>query len=253
MQREPLSRRLRVEWIAAVSGAVVAVLVGRAFVDALTTGAAADRWAVVTVAVALYEIGYLRYHLRRNHSGDGQRFASLGIANVTTIVRGHLYAVTAGFLVVSATPILRWAPGVCYAGGTALDYLDGLLARSVGETTVLGAKLDLEFDTLGMLVATLVAISWGRVPAWYLLIGVAGYLFKFVVRFREWRGLAVVDLPESRVRRPLAGLQMAFLALVLPPVLPASLVEPLSVVVMTPSVIVFARDYLVVTGRYRST
>ena len=59
------------------------------------------------------------------------------------------------------------------------------------------------------------------------------------------------DLPPSRVRRPLAGVQMVFITLALAPVLPVGTVGLLAAVVLVPSLAVFARDYLVVAGYFR--
>jgi CDP-diacylglycerol--glycerol-3-phosphate 3-phosphatidyltransferase len=46
---------------------------------------------------------------------------------------------------------------------------------------------------------------------------------------------------------------MGFIAVALAPVLPASVLHPLALVVAAPSLAVFARDYLAVTGRLGST
>jgi CDP-diacylglycerol--glycerol-3-phosphate 3-phosphatidyltransferase len=83
---------------------------------------------------------------------------------------------------------------------------------------------------------------------WYLSISVARYLFKLGRGWRRRRGKPVYVLPESRVRRPLAGVQMAFITAALCPLVPRSVVWPAAAVVVTPSLVVFARDYLVVAG-----
>jgi CDP-diacylglycerol--glycerol-3-phosphate 3-phosphatidyltransferase len=180
---------------------------------------------------------------------------TLGIANAVTLGRGWLYAVVAGFLLV-VPPIdsaWRWVPVACYGAGAALDWVDGALARTAGRRSELGEKLDMAFDTLGFLVAPLVAVVWGRLPVWYLSISVARYLFKAGRGWRRARGLAVYDLPASRVRRPLAGLQMAFITAALLPVVPVAAVRPAAAVVVVPSLVVFVRDYLVVSGRIGGT
>jgi CDP-diacylglycerol--glycerol-3-phosphate 3-phosphatidyltransferase len=103
-------------------------------------------------------------------------------------------------------------------------------------------------DTVGFLVAPLVGVVWGSLPVWYLSISVARYLFKLGRGWRRRRGKPVYVLPESRVRRPLAGVQMAFITAALCPLVPRSVVWPAAAVVVTPSLVVFARDYLVVAG-----
>ncbi|MFC6989401.1 CDP-alcohol phosphatidyltransferase family protein [Haloplanus sp. GCM10025708] len=133
--------------------------------------------------------------------------------------------------------------------GVALDAVDGATARTAGRRTELGERLDLAFDTLGFLVAPLVGVAWGRLPVWYLSISAARYLYRGGLAWRERRGRPVFDLSPSRVRRPLAALQMAFITAALLPLLPVRVVHPAAAVVAVPSLAVFARDYLTVTGR----
>jgi CDP-diacylglycerol--glycerol-3-phosphate 3-phosphatidyltransferase len=171
-----------------------------------------------------------------------------------TLGRGWLYAAVAGFLLVvpPTDSVWRWLPVLCYGGGAALDWVDGALARTVGRRSVLGEKLDMAFDTVGFLVAPLVGVVWGRLPLWYLSISVARYLFKAGRGWRRTRGRPVYDLPPSRLRRPLAGLQMAFITAALLPIVPVGAVRVAAAAVVVPSLAVFARDYLVVTGRLRA-
>jgi CDP-diacylglycerol--glycerol-3-phosphate 3-phosphatidyltransferase len=140
---------------------------------------------------------------------------------------------------------------VLYGGGCALDWIDGFAARRAGRTTVLGARLDMAFDTLGFLVAPVIGVLWGRLPVWYLSLSLARYLFKAGRGLRRYRGRPVYDLPPSRVRRPLAGVQMVFITVALAPVVPVETVRALAAVVLVPSLAVFARDYLVVSGYFR--
>jgi CDP-diacylglycerol--glycerol-3-phosphate 3-phosphatidyltransferase len=166
------------------------------------------------------------------------------------MARGLLYAATAGFLVLSpASAVVRWAPALCYGVGASLDFVDGWLARSTGRTTTLGAKLDHAFDTLGFLVAPLVGVAWGRLHVAYLSLSAARYVYRAGLAWRRRRGKSVGDLPDSRVRRPLAALQMGFIAVALAPVVPATITRPVSLLVVVPSLAVFVRDYFVVAGR----
>jgi len=236
--------------VAAVTGTAVAAagvaVGGWTFVADATTRAAANRWALVTGATLCYVVGFLAYHV------DADRPAAAAAPpNLVTTIRGLLYAAAAGFLVVppSSAPAVRWAPALCYGTGVALDFLDGRLARRIDRTTPLGTKLDHAFDTLGFLVAPLVGVAWGRLPLAYLSLSAARYVYRAGTAWRRRRGRPVGDLPESRVRRPLAALQMAFITVALLPLLPAAVVHPAALVVVTPSLATFARDYLAVTGR----
>ncbi|WP_277553538.1 CDP-alcohol phosphatidyltransferase family protein [Halobaculum limi] len=240
--------RAVVAW--AVAG-LVALATGAAV---LTAGVAPDTagvWLLPAAVVVAWEWWFLTGNVDANHPTDAPdaRRDGLGLANGVTLGRGLLYAGVAGFLLTgSLNGAWAWAPALLYGAGAALDAVDGAIARHVGSQTVLGERLDMGVDTLGFLVAPLVGVAWGRIPVWYLALSAARYLFKFGRWQRQRRGLAVYDLPDSRVRRPLAGLQMAFIAVALAPVLPVAIVEYLAAVVVTPSLLVFARDYLAVAG-----
>jgi CDP-diacylglycerol--glycerol-3-phosphate 3-phosphatidyltransferase len=242
-------RRLEAAALTALGGAAVAVAVGGwALLAGEASRSVADGWVAVASAVLAAQLGYLAYHL------DADRPAAVfGPPNLVTLLRGTLYAATAGFLVVTpATAALAWAPAACYGTGAVLDFVDGRLARRTGRTTVLGGKLDHAFDTLGFLVAPLVGVAWGRLPLLYLSLSAARYVFRAGVGWRRRQGRFVGELPDSRVRRPLAAAQMAVIAVALAPVLPTSVVHPVAAVAVTPSLAVFLRDYLVVTGRLAS-
>jgi CDP-diacylglycerol--glycerol-3-phosphate 3-phosphatidyltransferase len=225
----------------------VAIAIARSF-GARTAGL----WLVGASVVAGYQLWFLRRSLGSNHppEDDAEPLSTLGLANAVTLGRGWLYAGVAGFVLVvpPADSVWRWAPVAWYGGGIALDWVDGAVARAVGRRTVLGARLDMAFDTVGFLVAPLVGVVWGRLPVWYLSLSAARYLFKAGRGWRRSRELPVYDLPPSRIRRPLAALQMLFITVALLPLVPTAVVHPLAAVVVTPSLVVFARDYLVVAG-----
>lgn len=256
MSNATVHARLRRD-VALTAAALALVLVaGVVGVAGLTDRFVAIRWGVVAAGVVAFELWFLRRNLDTNHAEtDGSavdaddRYDGLGLPNAVTLIRGGLFAGVAGFVAVDPTPSLSWVPALLYGAGCAIDGADGVLARRRGRTTLLGARLDLAFDTLGFLVAPLVAVLWGRLPVWYLSLSAARYLFKAGRGLRRRREQPVYDLPSSRVRRPLAGGQMAFITLALAPILPRRVVVPLAFVVLLPSLAVFVRDYLVVSGR----
>lgn len=231
---------------------VFAVGIGAITLGAIAMGAgsAGLRWAIPTAIVAGFELRFLRAHLAVNHPAEAEEreYNRLGIPNLLSLLRGGAFAATAGFVLLEPVSWIAWLPAILYGGGSALDWVDGFLAKARGQTTVLGERLDMAFDTLGFLVAPLVGVVWGRLPVFYLGLSAARYLFKGGTALRRNRGLPVYDLPASSVRRPLAGLQMAFITVALAPVLPTDIVFPAAAVVLTPSLAIFARDYLVVAG-----
>jgi len=172
-----------------------------------------------------------------------------GLANVLTLLRGGLYALVAGFAVVAPTPGLVWAPALCYGTGVVLDKLDGTVARTVGEQTALGTRLDMAFDTFGFVAAPVVAVLWGRLPVWYLAISAAKYVYLAGIYARRLRGVPVFDPPDSDLGKYLAGVQMVFITVALVPAVPVDLVWTAAPLVLAPSLLVFGRDYLYVSGR----
>ena len=246
-----LDRRLYRDWwgVAMLFGVVAGVGVVRAM-DVLGMETAL-RWGVVATGVATFELGYLRRSLTLNHphGNPSDLYGRLGVANFVTSIRGTCIAALAGFAVVSPTSRLAWLPAICYGFGVTLDVFDGALARTLDRRTVLGEKLDMAFDTTGFVIATVVAVRWGRLPIWYLAFPAARYVFKAACWRRERRGLVVESLPESDLRRYLAALQMAFITFALTPLVPVDLVFFLAPFTLLSSLTYFLRDYLVVTGR----
>jgi CDP-diacylglycerol--glycerol-3-phosphate 3-phosphatidyltransferase len=172
-----------------------------------------------------------------------------GLANLVTMLRGALYAVVSGFVVVSPTSVLAWIPAVAYGTGATLDKLDGTLARTVGRETAVGERLDMAFDTFGFVAAPLLAVVWGQLPVWYLSLSATRYVYRAGTGYRRRQGRPVYDLPDDDLSKYLAGVQMAFLTAALAPFAPTGIVFAVAPLVLAPSLAVFARDFLVVTGR----
>lgn len=246
--------RLRVEWLLIVGGFLAATVVPAVIARPALGARTALTWAGGTIAVGAFEFWFLYARLRRNRDPDGGApTRTLGIANTLTLCRGWLIAAVGGFAFVDPTATIAWLPAVAYGVSAGLDWLDGALARTVGRRTELGARLDLGFDTLGFLVAPVVAVLWGRLPVWYLSLSAARYLFRAGVTTRRLRSRPVYVLPASALRRPLAGLQMAFISVALTPIVPAATIRTVAGIVLLPSLLVFLRDYLAVAGHLERT
>ncbi|WP_435072828.1 CDP-alcohol phosphatidyltransferase family protein [Halorubrum sp. HHNYT27] len=214
---------------------------------------ATGRWglspAVVAGGVWAGQLWYVGFRLDPGRLNGAFWRRLFGLANAVTLVRGALYAVVAGFVVVPSSTTLVWVPALCYGVGVALDSLDGTVARTVGRETEIGRRLDMAFDTFGFVAAPLVAVLWGLLPAWYLALSAARYVFRGAVWLRRVRGLPVGDLPDSDLGRYLAGVQMVFVTVALVPPVPTDVVWTLAPLVLAPSLAVFTRDYLFVSGR----
>lgn len=192
------------------------------------------------------QLWYVGHGLDARQLGGRELF---GLANTVTFVRGGLYAVVAGFVVLPPDTALAWVPALCYGTGVVLDKLDGTLARTLGEETELGTKFDMAVDTFGFVVAPLVAVLWGHLPVWYLSLSAARYVYRGGLWWRRRRGRRVVDLPDGNLATYLAATQMVFITVALAPASPTGLVRLLAPFVLAPSLVVFGRDYLVASAR----
>jgi len=248
-----LPRRLRAETALAALGCGLALAVGFLLLDSVGRDLA-ERWATVAVPVGVGVVAFLRYHTPDNRSTTGATRGrlrqSLGVANAVTLVRGLAYAAAAGFLLVPPTAAtVAWLPALLYGSGVLLDAIDGVIARRVGRPTRLGERLDMGYDTLGFVVAPAVAVAWGLLPRIYLSLAAARYVYRAGLWLDRRRGRQIRALPPSRFRRPLATWQMGFLTVALLPAVPRGLTHAVAPLALAPSLLVFARDYLAVTGR----
>jgi CDP-diacylglycerol--glycerol-3-phosphate 3-phosphatidyltransferase len=169
-----------------------------------------------------------------------------------TVGRALLVSALAGFLFGPAPgDIVGCIAGALYTLAAIGDGLDGWVARRTGTATRWGAMLDVRVDALGLLIAPLLAVLWGRLPVWYLLLSVAYPLFQAAVWLRGRLGLPTFRdrlRPDPRARF-FAGVQMGVVAGALFPVLPRALMWPLATVVMLPTLALFIREWLVLAGR----
>lgn len=245
--------RLRRQWAGVALLAVAGGFVGYLLLSEWWTTTHGGQWLLVAGAVAAGELHVLRQRLARNRDGAAAPpRPTLGVANLLTVARGLLLAAVAGFL-----PLARpmefglWVPAGLYAAAVVLDYADGFVARRRDEMTELGASLDETFDTVGLFVAPLLAVSYAQLPVWYLAIPLAKPVYLLSLRLRtRVTGRQPGALPRSRVRRPLATLQMSVAAAALSPLLVPPATTAVATAAMVPFLAVFARDWLAVTGRY---
>jgi CDP-diacylglycerol--glycerol-3-phosphate 3-phosphatidyltransferase len=217
----------------------------------------AFRWLAQAGITILYVWLILWHNLPQNfRKGENILFPDLGVGNILTLFRGLLAAGLAGFLF-SPWPgdrqagILAWLPAGFYLLACISDFLDGTLARLTDHATRLGEILDMEYDSLGVLVSVLLVVFYGQAPAWFLLIAAARYLFIGGLWLRRRRGLPVYDLPQSIRRRVLAGMQMGFLAFLLMPVFRPPGTLWVATVFGVPLLIGFLWDWLAVSGVIR--
>jgi hypothetical protein len=96
------------------------------------------------------------------------------------------------------------------------------------------------------------AVALGRLPAIYLLVGLAYYLFIFGIRQRQRRGLPVIALQSRPYARIIAGFQMGLVGMALLPIFNPVFTFMAAYIFMTPLLIGFFRDWLVVSCRIKT-
>jgi CDP-diacylglycerol--glycerol-3-phosphate 3-phosphatidyltransferase len=176
----------------------------------------------------------------------------LGVATQLTFFRGLLLAALAGVaLQRPQSGWLAWAPGGLYTLAALLDLVDGYVARRRGEQSALGSRLDTALDALGLVLGPAAAVLLGRLPAFYLLVGAAYYLFHINLWLRQRMGRPV--FPErvviSRYTRMYAGYQMGLVATTLFPVVGPPGTTVAAALFLVPNLSLFLRDWLLTTGR----
>jgi CDP-diacylglycerol--glycerol-3-phosphate 3-phosphatidyltransferase len=242
---------LRRRWAAVAFLYAVSFAAGYALLRVAWQPTYAWRWAALAGLGLVYGLWLLGRGLKDNHrQGEVLVLPTLGAGNAVTMLRGLLLGLLAGFLFAPRPPSgLAWVPALLYSLAIAADYLDGYLARITHHATLLGATLDMEFDALGMLVATALAVGYGQMPAWYLLPGLARYLFVFGMAWRGWRGKPVYPLVHKPSRRVMAGFQMGFTSVLLWPLFSPPATVLAGVVFTLPFLAGFLEDWLEVSGR----
>ncbi len=223
---------------------------GSVAVGSALSPAQGGRWAAAALPVWWFVVGVLRW-LRRSE----RQTTALGLATGLTLARAWMVSALTGFVLVPPRAgLLAWMPAVLYTTAALMDLVDGYVARRLRQESAVGGRLDVITDALGLLVGPLAAIALGRLPPWYLLVGAAYYLFHLGLWLRRRRGIPVYleRLKPNLYTRMYAGYQMGLVATTLFPVLGPPGTTVAATLFMVPNLFLFARDYLVTTGRLDS-
>jgi CDP-diacylglycerol--glycerol-3-phosphate 3-phosphatidyltransferase len=240
---------LRRQWL--YVAVIYAAVLGAGYWLMLRVWPAADavQWLALALATMAVQMIVLWCALRFNHHPDGDAlFPDLGVANGMTLTRGLLTCLMAGFLF-GPTPVgwLAWAPAVLYMTERVIDFFDGFVARYTSRETKLGTILDMEFDGLGILIAVGLAIQYGHLPVWYLVLGLGRQLFVLGIWIRQRMNKLVRDLPTSDHRRLIAGFQTGFISIILWPVWTTEVAMFAAWLFAAPLIFSFGRDWLAVS------
>ncbi|RQH01800.1 CDP-alcohol phosphatidyltransferase family protein [Natrarchaeobius oligotrophus] len=142
-----------------------------------------------------------------------------------------------------------WLPAVLFAAVGLLDAVDGMVARTTGAVTDLGARLDAELDGLTALAGSVAVVALGAASVAFLAVGAARYLYVGSLWWRRRRERPVRDLPSSRVRAPLSAAVLVSIWLAVSPITTAQQSVLLTALVAVPFLANFLWDWLAVTAR----
>ncbi len=174
----------------------------------------------------------------------------LGLANLISLTRGLFLFSLAGFMFLPRPEnLVGRIPGLLYGCSLVGDYFDGYAARRFDSETVLGAKLDEELDSLGVLIASLVAYSYGMIPILVLItVGSARYVFVLGKWIRKKIDKPVFELTNKSSRLIIADAQRFLLFIAILPLFGSSLTRIIASLLMIPFLGGFVRDWLIVIG-----
>jgi len=242
--------RLKSTWLKWSLGVTLVLIGGFLMVSQVWQTNQAIGWAVLSGGFMIYQLVFLRLNLNANRAADQANLhANLGWANWFSMIRGLLLALLFGF---AAGPWsigwLAWVPGMLYLVASIMDFFDGYIARMTQQETILGERLDMSLDGMGVLAGSWVAIHYGQLPVWFLLVGLARYLFLFGGWLVERGGTPLRPLKPNPFRRAMAGTQMGFIAVVLLPIFYPPVTSVAAMFFAAPFLMNFLSDWLWVSG-----
>lgn len=168
-----------------------------------------------------------------------------GAANIVTTARAVATVILAGLIPAAellSTPdmiLWLWIITVCAIIVLSLDGLDGYLARKTALSSNMGARFDMEIDSLLALVIALFLWRSGEVGFWILGLGLMRYAF---VLASVWSKPLTGDLYPSMRRKTVCVIQLAALCAVLSPLIQPPLSIAIGIVALICLAASFARD-----------
>ena len=176
-------RSLRGQWLTLLGLYAGVWFAGLRLMEIVSPQPQAERWAILAGFALLGELGLLWYALPRNHrTDDAILLPTFGAGNWLSLIRGMLLGLLAGFLVLprpqlGVDGLLAWVPMLLYTVAAVSDMFDGYLARITHHSTALGEFLDMELDGLGTFLASVLAVQYGVLPWFFVLLGPARQFF----------------------------------------------------------------------------
>ena len=145
---------------------------------------------------------------------------SYGPANLVTTLRAAMVALVAALIGESRSSANGLLAAALSIVVTALDGVDGWLARRTRMVSTFGARFDMEVDALLILVLAILAWQYQKAGWWIVMAGLLRYLFVAAGSIFDWMNYA---LPPSRRRQTICVVQIAgSSALMIPAAAPPS-------------------------------
>ncbi len=179
--------------------------------------------------------------VRTHHPHD--RF---GAANWVTTTRAAMVSAVAALIGEPAADSTFAAAIGLGLAATALDGLDGWLARRLRLTSAFGARFDLEVDALLILVLSILAWRSGKAGAWVLASGLTRYAF--VAAGRLWPWLRA-PLPGTRRGKAICIVQIVGLLVTLVPAVRPPLSDAMAATALVALLFSFAVDVRTLSQR----
>jgi phosphatidylglycerophosphate synthase len=228
------ARAFDVELLVALGGQVVVLLA-----LTLTVGVGSAGWLACCAFTAI--VGFLLAI-----GEPARRAAAAGSANRVTLLRATLVGGVTALVADMIADDVAGAPDrpvrttvmlVVASVALALDLADGYVARRTDTASELGARFDMELDSLLVLVLSVLASR--TLGLWVLAIGLARYLF--VAAMAVWPQLTG-ELPFSRARKVVAATQGVVMIGVAAPFVPRPIAAVAAAVALVTLVWSFGRD-----------
>jgi phosphatidylglycerophosphate synthase len=156
-------------------------------------------------------------------------FATFGPANQVTAVRALLVACVAGLIGEAHAPTLTAGAVAVGGAATALDGVDGWLARKSRMVSAFGARFDMEVDALLIQVLAILAWQCGKAGPWVVASGLMRYAF--VAAGRVWPWLQRPLFISTR-RKTICVVQIVGLLMALVPAVEASVSSAVAAVAL---------------------
>ncbi|MEO8258606.1 MAG: CDP-alcohol phosphatidyltransferase family protein [Acidobacteriota bacterium] len=173
--------------------------------------------------------------------GAHHPFDRFGPGNTTTMIRAGLVALMTSLIAEPGVPMVAVSAAALGLVATALDGVDGWLARRTGMTSAFGARFDMETDVFLVLALSVLAWQFGKAGVWVLLCGLMRYGFVAGGWLWPWlRG----PLPATRRGKTICVVQFVGLSLTIVPAVEPRWSAPVAAVTLAALVYSFGVDVL---------